>query len=191
MSHQSTIAQGRGAIGRDASHGTPYCPNVAVTAPTNDLRKIELAVAATRPGGTGRLDEGLVWGWRMLSPDWMDAMEATPPRSDEEPERIVVFFTDGNSTIYEIEVGGHSGGHFGWNNGSPLAFAHLVDLCERIRADGVRVVMMRLPGNPHFEPYARACAASADDYYFLDGPTALEQALGQVAETSTTVRLTR
>lgn len=191
VSHQSTIAQGRGAIGREAHHGTPYCPNVTVVPPTNDLRSIERAVGAARPGGTGRFDEGLVWGWRMLSPDWMDAMGATPPRGDEEPERIAVFFTDGNATIYEIEVGGRAGGHYGWNNGSPLGFAHLVDLCERMRADGVRIVMMRLPGNTHFESYARACAGSAEDYFYVDGPAALEQALGQVAGTATNVRLTR
>lgn len=191
VSHQSTIAQGKGAIGRLAHHGTPFCPNVAAVAPTTDLSAIERAVRAAQPGGTGRFDEGLVWGWRMLTAEWMNAMSVTPPRGEEDPERIVLVLTDGNATIYEIEVGGAAGGNYGWNNGSPLGFAHLVHLCERMRADGVRIIMLRLPGNRHFEPYARACAASEDDYFFVDGPAALETALRQVAMTSVDVRLTR
>ncbi|TVR09581.1 MAG: hypothetical protein EA385_06760 [Salinarimonadaceae bacterium] len=190
VSHQSTIAQGRGAIGRRAHHGVPTCPNVSAVAPTNDIEIVAQTVDRARPSGTGRFDEGLVWGWRMLSPAWMDAMGVTPPYIDEEEiDRIVIYITDGNATIYEIEVGGRDGGHYGWNNGSPLAFQHLVDLCERMRADGIRIVMIQQPGNHHFNPYARACAHSEEDYHRVNGTAELKLALDAIAKTAQRLRI--
>lgn len=173
-------------------HPYPVCPGVGATPPTNQITVLENALRRLVPGGTGRFEEGLVWGWRMITPRWARAMGVTPPVGELEPERLVVFVTDGNSTIYEWEVGGWNGGHYGWNNGSPMGFRHLLDLCRRMHADGVRIVMMRLPGNPHFEDYARRCASSAEDYFFVDGIASLRVALEKVGDSQGSgVRLLR
>lgn len=173
-------------------NGLPVCPRSSIVPPTSDLTTIATALENLRPAGTGRFDEGLAWGWRMVSPTWSGLFGVQNyPSAAGLRDKIVFFFTDGQSTAYDWEVEGATEDSYGRNKGSVTAFQHLVDLCARMKASGVRLVMMQLEGNDDFTKYARSCASSPDDYYFVEGLTSLESALATVGLGDGGVRLVR
>jgi len=152
---------------------------------------VQTALDGRQSTGTGRFDEGLAWGWRLFSPSWTGEWGlAHYPSAYGEHETIVMLFTDGQSTAYDSEVltGPERGrtspdgrAKFGHNRGWPMGFAHLVDLCGRMKAAGVRIIMMQLEGNDDFTSNAKACASSPEDHFSVDGLTTLETALSSLA----------
>lgn len=170
----------------------PDCPSASVVPPTTNVAVIERALERLRPAGTGRFDEGLAWGWRLVSPAWSGAWSVPGyPAAEGARDKIVMVFTDGQSTAYDYEVGGPDGGSYGHNKGSRTGFAHFVDLCARMKASGVRIMMVQLEGNHHFTPYARACASSAEDYHFVAGFTDLVETLAGIGVSGGDIRIVR
>ena len=168
----------------------PFCPNTPMVPLTNDIEKIENSMLAMRAGGTGRFDEGLAWGARSVLEQWESVWGASSSAPTQDKERIIVFITDGMATVYDFEVLNSSprirvgnsyqaSDSYGWNRGSRTGFNHLVELCKRLQDKGIRILLIQIAGNSHFDKYAQSCA-NQGDYYKASGPIQITNAFRQI-----------
>jgi Flp pilus assembly protein TadG len=160
---------------------TPVCPGSRIEGPTSDVNAIVTALNALKPVGTGRLDEGMVWAWRLLSVKWKGQWKPGGEYPGRSRRKVVVYLTDGNTEAYAYEVGGVDGKTFGWNLGSVWGFSHLVEMCSKMTKQGIEIYMFQLPGNDNFDSYAKACASKPDNYAKISNVDTLKLALARVS----------
>lgn len=141
------------------------CPNVSITGPTNKPKEIVDAMNTLTPGGSGRFDVAMAWAWRTVSPDWKGLWGKTgyPGGAAEDRVKKIIFISDGNAdtSLYELSKE-RSWEH---NQGSVVAFQHMVEVCRKAKEDGVEIFMLKIVGNPHADEYFQQCATSPDHYY--------------------------
>ena len=146
------------------------CPDVPITGPTNNVNTITDAMDKMTPKGTGRFDTAMAWSWRLLSPKWRGAWGTSdyPARTTDEAKKKIIFVSDGNTEIYSFEM--DQTRTWGYNQGSETGFEHMVDLCTRIKAEGIEIYMLKIVGNDHANSYFQQCASTADHYYTVSEP---------------------
>jgi uncharacterized protein (UPF0333 family) len=165
--------------------------NDTIVGPVTNVDTITDAINSMKMGGTGRFDTGLAWTWRMLSTRWQGewGVAGYPTDDLEKNRKVLVFLSDGHSTIYETEVGGiDEGGYYGRNNGSPLAFQHFVHTCEQIKKQGIELWAIFVKGNEHFEKYMKDCATQGR-YYEIKKKQELAKAFEELAKFHEPARL--
>lgn len=153
--------------GITAIDGATTCPT-EVLPQAEDLKEIISALETMPMGvaGEGRYDEGLAWGWRTLTPDWQgDWGQTNFPADAGSTRKIVVMLTDGLTGSHVYDFGGLGRTWpLGVNNGHPIQFEHMVDLCERIKEDDIEIALFHVIGNEAATPYFKECASP--DLYF-------------------------
>jgi Flp pilus assembly protein TadG len=153
-------------------------PKVSITGPTNDIDDVIKESKKLKKGGTGRYDVGLAWAWRAMSPEWRgkwgvsnypakytQANNSTKP-NDKIRKKYIVYMTDGRSNAFKLEAMKEES--WGYNNGSKQAFEHIAELCETIKADGIEIYMLQIPGNSNATPYFESCASSPSHHIMVD-----------------------
>lgn len=162
--------------------GGPYDCNVKpIAGPTASPSVIANAAKNLSVSQSGRFDQGLAWAWRAVTPTWRGYWGIPDyPGLADETQKVVVFMTDGRSTVNKREMSEEE--DWGWNNGSRVAFEHMQHVCDRMKADDVELYILRLPGNDHAEPYLRNCASSLDHYFEGDSANDLADFVGQVRD---------
>ena len=167
-----------------------YCPG-EVVGPTHDINKIITTLNAVRPRGTGRFDEAMAWGWRMISPKWRGLWgEPKYPADYGKARKIIVFATDGHTVIYEFETDRQR--PWGINNGSVAGYENLVRVCNDIkRNDKTEIYFLHFTGAPNLTSYAKQCASGDDHYFRIYNATDVDLALGKIGNMATDVRLVR
>lgn len=170
--------------------GTSACPE-PFTKPTTDINVLKNAInALDAKSGTGRFDEGLAWSWRMLSKSWRGKWnQPAYPGDHGTTAKQIVFLSDGRTTINRREYDQQE--PWGWNMGDQVVFDHMVNLCERIKADNIVISMVQLAGNPNANTYFEQCA-SPDNYFYVDSADDFVSAIAEIAENvDQVVRLTK
>ena len=181
---------GRFATGK-AAVDPGQCPP-EVTIGTNRPQDITDAIARMGPVvGTGRPDMGLAWAWRALSPNWRNQWGVADfPLQADRSRKIAVLFTDGHTTIHEHELGRPGPGPLSWNNGHPVLWDHMADLCARMKDDDIEIMIFHVLGNDTATPWFRQCAS--DGYYFrVENRDGLLTAISQVGRSQSPPRLIR
>ena len=171
--------------------GFPFCPNVPITGPTNDVSVITDAANSFARSGTGRFDVGMAWAWRMLSNNWRTEFPALPNSISlaNERRKVAIFVTDGNTNAYDHELSANNS--WGNNEGSVEGFENLEAVCEGMKADDIEIFMVRINGNTHADSYMQNCAATERHYYEVSSNAELELALVEVLKVvKANVRLT-
>ncbi len=166
------------------------CP-AEILGPTDDVASIESAIESLSLSGTGRMDEGMAWAWRLLSPEW-DGLWSVPdyPAEHGDRRKVVVYITDMYTEAYRYEVGGEAEGNvFGWNQGSQWGFEHFVHVCDQMKDDGIEIHAVYVNGNSHGVSYMQECATSAAYYHEVTDVAALRDALEDIAGSVTQVWL--
>lgn len=180
-----------------------FCPVNEVT-PLTDLRAtIEAGINAldARSGGGTQTSQGLVWGWRTLSPRWRGLWHGPTPNSMpldySEPNltKAVVFMTDGIADIgWELMAYGFlNQGNLGTTNES-VAEAEvnnrLGTICQSMKDEGIQIFsVMFAVTDPSIETTYRDCASKPE--YFFNSPTGdeLETAFEQIGRRLASLRL--
>jgi len=141
------------------------CPNTAITGPTSEPNEIIKAANGLTSGGTGRFDQGLAWAWRLLSPKWQGdwGLENYPTSDTNGRKKKIIFLTDGRSEAYSSYMSREQS--WGFNNGSIVAFEHIVELCRKVKAADIELYVLQTGGNPHAVSYLQQCASSPEHYY--------------------------
>ncbi len=151
------------------SKRSPKCGQ-PIQEPTANIEHVVETLKAVEKEGTGRWDVGLAWGWRALSPQWRGhwkgATDDAFPKDYGDGRKLLFFIVDGNSTAYDYEVGADPNS-YGHNNGTKMGWAHVVDLCERIKATGIELHVLHMDPVAYQTGYMEACATTVQNHYHV------------------------
>jgi Flp pilus assembly protein TadG len=188
----------------------PYSPNqicpINEVIPLTDQRStIEGGINTldAQSGGGTQTSQGLVWGWRTISPRWQGYWGgATPsdmPQDYDEPNLIkaVVFMTDGIADIgWELMAYGFlNEGKLGTTNealAEDEVNSRLSTICESIKAEGVEIFsVMFAVTDPSIETTYRDCASKPE--HFFNSPTGeeLQAAFETIGRKLASLRISR
>lgn len=163
------------------------CP-LSIIGPSNDVYQIMRDLDGISGAGTGRFDQGLAWGWRTVSPNWAGHWGADDyPAQEGDARKIVVFISDGNSTMEDHEFDGHS--EWGYNNSGAAMFDNFAQVCEDMKDQGITIYTLYIEGNPHADEYFLACATSPAHYFDVTRNDDLEAAFNTMASSLMEPRL--
>lgn len=168
------------------------CPATPITSPTSDPAILVADLKSLTPSGSGRLDVGLAWASRLLSPKWAGdwSMPGYPTSDLTKRQKYLIFITDGHTTMGESELSQEV--DWGWNNGSKVLFEHIEEQCRNIKDDGVQIFMLQVSGNDHATPYFERCASTPDHFYRIDAPEDISNAFADLlSQFNTDVRILR
>jgi Flp pilus assembly protein TadG len=173
--------------------GLPACSSSAILGPFETPSALRTALGSgLNRAGTGRMDDGMAWAWRLLSTEWQGLWGvANYPRPASEVRKIAVMITDGHTTAYEFEVlnGLPANSQYGWNNGSPNGFDNLVRVCNQMKGDDIEIFAIFLRGNVHVAPFMQQCASGPDYYFDVDTLNEFLEAIGSVSTVGVNKRL--
>lgn len=175
------------------------CNDQEIVGPTKNVDDVIEVLGGLKKGGTGRFDEGLVWAWRALSPNWKGYWKdgapadsgvdlANYPKPAGTTKKVAVLVTDGNTTGYYQEYNKQM--VFGYNNGTKEEFETLVTMCEDMAAEGISPHVLHVNGNTAAEPYFKQCASNGGAYYKVGNKSELIAAFAAISATSSGLRLT-
>ena len=165
----------------DRGGGYPYCANVAIVPPTNDVDAITDAAANFSQSGTGRFDVGMAWAWRMMSSEWRGQWSSggyAAANNGHARRQIAIMITDGRTEAYTWEV--DKTRDWNYNEGSKAGFENMVRVCDGMKEQDMEIFMIRVDGNDHATEYMQDCASTNSHYFEVTDNATLELALKNV-----------
>ena len=189
-----------GLVNKSSSYS--HCNSEQILGPTNDPSSITSAIEDITLKGTGRFDIGMAWAWRMISPKWRGLWNVQDdgyfgyPSEYGERRKVVVFITDAYTTAYDYEVcdtpGEGNCANYGFNKGSQKGFENMVDVCTKMKNEGIDIHTIYVNGNSYGVPYLQECATSIGNHYHaVSDVSELTTALEKIKSALSEVRLTR
>ncbi|MEQ1931531.1 MAG: hypothetical protein ABL957_13530 [Parvularculaceae bacterium] len=177
------------------------CPAAAIFANSQDKAAIHNYVQALSPGGNTNSAEGMMWGWRVLSPEAPFVSDYA--YDDDKWQKAVVLMTDGFNTISssatpwasEMAPYGYAREErmgAGVNTASEMRDEFdnkLVRICARMKAKGILVYAVTFglddadPNELATKKVFQACATDDEAPYYFDAPSGddLEDAFADIA----------
>ena len=200
-----------------------YGPNVgcpsAITPLVPEKSKITAAIDAQRPwyrGGT-IISEGLVWGWRVLSPRWRglwSGADATMPLdyANADTDKVIVLLTDGDNqmlvqqdsnklvspyTAYEthtklgVTITDKNKGTEATNAAKTLLDTKTTNICTAIKNRGVLIYTISFGSSPSTAGQAllRSCATRPEFYFHSPNSSALRTAFRTIGGQLSNLRI--
>lgn len=131
------------------------CPTLPILPLTAEKSTVTGVIANLPAYGGTRMDMGMVWGWRVLSPSWRGLWgNAELPLDYDEPnmDKAVIIMTDGLNEVnwYADDVTNEE------------ADQQLADECEAMKAEGLDIIIYTITfqAPASVEPLMEACATS-------------------------------
>src|SRR3546814_14049622 len=114
------------------------------------------------------------WGWRTLSPRWLNVWTADSgkPAEYDDPEvrKIAVLMTDGENTP--------------WQSDDPeteaQTYTNLIDTCAAMQDKGIVIYTITFKAPPHLDPHYSSCATTPDHHFFR-APTEADLQIGRAS----------
>lgn len=169
----------------------PGVMNATCTAPimplTNDSSKMRNVVDGMVATGNTYIPEGLMWGWRVLSPDapFDEAGAYTGKGSQKRLRKILVLMTDGANTISP---------NYPDHNGSDTVLANTLTLeaCAQIKAAGIEIFTIAFDvTETGIREVLTTCASSPVNYFEAVTEQQLRAAFESIAQGVVALRLSR
>jgi hypothetical protein len=177
------------------------CPSAAILYGTDSKSAVHNFVQTLSPGGNTNSAEGMMWGWRVLSPG--APFESPNPYNDDKWQKAVVLMTDGFNTVSSADTPWYSEmspyGYareermgVGINSASKMRDqidSKLIRICTRMKAEGILVYAITFglddgdPSELATKKTFQACATNPDAPYYFDAPAGedLEDAFADIA----------
>ncbi len=186
---------------RLASFNEARGPNQACRGPivelTNDEDRMRAAIKAMSPGGNTHINQGLVWGWRVLSPG--EPFSQGVAYDDAETQKALVLLSDGVNTVggytsYGYVADGRLGS--GDRRAKRQLDANVTRICEQVKARNIRLYMILFQENDRetqriFEDCATVSADGDSLYYYAPDGEALKAAFDTIGNDLTSIRVSR
>lgn len=169
---------------------------------TDDYEQVKHAIEALTAEGNTNLMEGIMWGWRVLSPG--QPFTEGRPKSEADNEKIVIFLTDGANTWAEMPNDfGSSYSSVGYLADERLVPAVSVGSsmvramdektlagCRNARADGITIYTIRLElRDSDTGALLEECAGAAERYFDVPDVSDLTATFEYIAQSIKKVRL--
>lgn len=205
----------RAARVENTTNGGPNaaCPGPVVPL-TNDTDLMKAEIAKMKPhnewGGNNsgtNVAQGLVWAWRVLSPDAPFTQGAS--YDDKETQKVLVLLSDGRNQVVEnrgvtesdyTSYGYLADGRMGSTNNYLVAEANVDkkvrEVCENVKAKGIRLYTILFQVDfAKTQDLFRDCASKDENgeplYFYVPQPSQLETAFREIGEDLTSLRVTR
>ncbi|MCB1484323.1 MAG: VWA domain-containing protein [Hyphomicrobiaceae bacterium] len=177
------------------------CPPRPITALSNSKSTVTNAIDALEPDGSTVIPAGLLWGWRVLSPE----APFTEAKAYDEKERVkaIVLLTDGRNDIgaprsnhnrsYFSAFGYAASGHLGSTNGY-YAESELntktATVCNNIKAKGILIYTIGFRINDSTtQNLLKNCASKPDMYYNSPSNSQLAAIFSDIAQGLSELRI--
>lgn len=177
------------------------CPSRPITALSNSKSTVTNAIDALQPEGNTVIPAGLLWGWRVLSPE----APFTEGKAYDEKERVkaIVLLTDGQNDIgaprsnhnrsYYNAFGYAASGHLGSTNGyyaeSELN-SKTATVCNNIKAKGILIYTIGFRINDSTtQNLLKNCASKPDMYYNSPSNSQLAEIFSDIAQGLSELRI--
>lgn len=192
--------------GNNSQHGPNYlCDTTPITPLTNSRSTLDKAITALHAEGNTNITEGLMWGWRTLSP--------TAPFTEGKPyatpnnRKVIILMTDGVNTNggfggTSIFTTGSLYSSFGYAyhqnlgtnmNDSALTAAmntKTATACTNAKAKGITIYSIAFgPEAAASKPLLSACASSPDYFYAPQNSSDLKPVFIAIAESINALRI--
>jgi hypothetical protein len=181
------------------------CPQ-QVTMMTNNSTSLLASINAMTAQGDTLINQGLVWGWRMLSPRWQGMWGGTMnanglPLAYNTPgmAKVVVLMTDGYNTIDDNNRGAYwyiDNGLTGSTNGT-TAVSNLdtktLDVCNAMKAQGIYIYTIALGTDTDADSLAllQNCATAVNYYFNSPSTTTLNGIFGSIGDSLANLRVSK
>jgi Flp pilus assembly protein TadG len=178
------------------------CDSRPILPLTESKSAVEAVLAQMRAKGSTNILEGLMWGWRLLSPE--EPFTEGRPYSDPENSKYLILMTDGennhqaaanhNKSIYHA-FGYASNGRLGSTATSSALIGQMNSktraACENAKAAGINVytIAFRLESDANTRALLASCATSAAEAYAASNGAALVQAFEAIAREIAKLRI--
>jgi hypothetical protein len=177
------------------------CPPRAVTALTNNQGQVISAIETLQPSGNTVIPAGLLWGWRVLSPN--EPFTEGKPYDDEKWVKAVVLLTDGenmvsggsnghNKSVYNA-FGYAKEGHLGSTSGSNAESTlntKLATVCSSVKAKGIRLYTIGFQiTDTTTQNLLKNCATKTDMYYNSPSNAQLAAIFQEIAQGLSELRI--
>lgn len=158
-----------------------YCAQ-ELTRLTNNSSKVKAAINALYPSNKTYIAPGVLWGWRVLSPNapFADGGVASP-----DLQKIMILMTDGANTLSPSYPQ-----HWDYNvsNANTLTAA----TCAKAKADGISVYTIAFSvTDPTIKNVLQNCASGLPYYYDASTVSDLSAAFANIGAKLTAVRISK
>ena len=178
------------------------CVSQAITPLTNTLSTLTTAASGLQANGTTNILEGLMWGWRVLSP----GAPFTEGRAYSAPNnrKVIILMTDGYNNYggennmndssyfsYGFARNGLLGNATSDNNAlDALLDAKTLQACTNAKARGIIIYSIAF-GNTADTDLIRSCASKPEYFYFPQNASDLDPVFLQIAQSLTALRISQ
>jgi Flp pilus assembly protein TadG len=178
------------------------CVSQAITPLTSTLSTLTTAASTLQANGTTNIMEGLMWGWRVLSP----GEPFTQGRAYSAPNnrKVIILMTDGynnyggvnninDSTYftYGFARNGLLGNATSDNNAlDALLDAKTLQACTNAKAQGIIIYTIAF-GNTADSSMLQSCASKPSYFYFPQNSSDLDPVFQSIAQSLTALRISQ
>lgn len=160
-------------------------------------------------GGTAG-NYGLVWGWRVLSPQWRGLWDGSPaqlPLDHDEPfmDKVIVMLTDGKNEFIDndYEELGYSDytsfgrlddlGHDNKYDGRDDMDDRFDEICTNVKSDDIIIYTITFGSTPDEDTQAAYSACATNPSFYFHAPTAdsLQEAFETIGRQLSNLRLSK
>ena len=183
------------------NNGNWWCPQSVLIPQTTDVTKLKNAVDAfSLSDGTGT-DHGILWGLKMLSPDWANVFSGgvtgRPAAYSSDTIKVMLVMTDGGITSqFTPNDSTLSAGSPAYKTNSKeiynksAAQSQFHSICDVAKANGVTIYTVGVEVNKSWALQdMEDCATSASHYFDVTG-SEMEETFKTIAASINTPRLT-
>ncbi len=139
------------------------CPRTSVVPITNDIVKLKLASDSMVANGWTLGNFGMVWGYRLISPEY--PFEEGKSYDDYNWRKAVIMMTDGVNTMHSNYTAyGATADH----NISPSDLNdRFAEVCSTMKADGILIYTVTFAGgvSENTKDFYRDCATNVSQYH--------------------------
>lgn len=185
-----------------ASFDESIGPNESCRGPivelTNDQTRMRNAIAAMEPGGYTHIPQGLMWGWRVLSPE--QPFDQGVAYEETTTQKALVLLSDGKNTFPETytSYGHRAGGRLASSQwmGVQRLNDKVTAICEQVKARGIRLYMILLEENdPATQQIFEDCASENAEgnplYYEVPDASTLSDVFAEIGGDLTNIHISR
>ena len=163
------------------------CKAEQITAMQNTKSDVKTALAKMKAEGNTRIDQGAIWGWRMLSPRWRGEWAHEGPSlpldyHSEDMDKVVILLTDGENCCNTGEN----------PNTVNQADQRLKDTCASMKKEGIYVYTIGFClTDAKTQGLLRQCATTPDHYSWACGNSSIEEVFKKIADSLMNLRISK
>ena len=178
------------------------CDSPPIQALTNSSVQIKTAIDDMQARGATNIMQGLMWGWRILSPN--EPLAEGKPYGEPKNTKIIILMSDGqnwhtglsnHNQSYFSAFGYHAQDRLGSPSNSSSALratmnTRTAQVCTNAKAANVVIYALALEiTNQATKDMLKACASSPAKYFTLDNSNSLDDAFQAIAEEISNLRI--